>query len=290
MNDRVLQLLEALVTARAGTIPPSNSSSFNDRTVALLAAAAAAPGSSIPTTFTRMALATAVNAAGVVSGAGNDPSSRLVTPMVDLGEGVGIETQLALALTSTATASLGEFPWVAWEIPTAEGDTLGGTDVFGLMAIVRIRTHPGDSSDTDLRVYLVNEADLASPTIDGWSGGIRWASAARASLNASGTNGAGATPTAGTGVAGAEIVQVTWTREGVGSSSVLLSPRTTLLDANGVRIASAAINTAPGTINTGEPTKWYIAVALGRSAVTVANATVRWDLYLAKPVGRSLPS
>ena len=230
--------------------------------------------------FTRLALASIV--------ASGDPGTRLAAPITDSGEGVGLQFQLTGGWTSADWA--GAWPFLVWELTGDDGVAIGTDDQFCANVVARIRTHPGDASDANLYVAIVNETDLTSGTIDGVAGGIRWTGAARNTISTTTVNGATAGTTAGGGVAGAEALQSSIPRQGKGASSILVAGRIGLLDGTGAPIGGSIVNVAPGSgVAMGNPSKLYVAVAAGRSAATAGTVTIGADMYINRPRHAALP-
>lgn len=232
-------------------------------------------GTRLPTTQRRLALASIV--------ASGNPNSRLVAPASDLGDGAGIRISLTGGWTSTDWA--GAHPYWVWEILDVAGVAIGGDDDFSLAVAMAIRAHPGDASDTDLRVAIVNETDLTSATIDGMNAGIRWTADARGVIVSNVSNGTASAVGTGTGVAGAAYMRASFPRFGEGAASTLVSPRACLLNSSRAYIASSNVNQAPGNgVVIGNPSKLYLALVAGRSATTAGDVTIDVDVYYAPPL------
>lgn len=219
--------------------------------------------------------------------ASGDPGSRLAAAITDGGLGTGLQVQLTGSWTSTDWT--GAWPYLVWPLLDSNGLQMTGDEAFTAQLVGRVRTHPGDSSDTDVRLAIVNETDLTTGTIDGVCAGMRWTAAARTSVVALGTNGAASGIIAGPASAGAEGFQAHVPRQGKGSSTILVTPRCCLLDSTGAYVAGSNANAAPANgvpIGTGA---LYVAAVFGRNAATVGNVTIGIDLFASRAAHTALP-
>lgn len=226
----------------------------------------------LPGQMRRLSLADAV--------ATGDPGTRLASAITDLGNGSGIRISLTGGWTSSDWA--GAYPYIVWPLIDIAGAAIKDDALFSCFFVLRIRAHPANTSDTRLRVAILNESDPTLATVDGMSAGIEWGTSTRTAISGNVSNGTAAAVSSGAGgSATADCLQTIMAPQGVGSTRNIPAPRTCLLDSTGAYIAGTYINANPGNgIAVGNPAAgYYIAITAGRSATTAGTATIDVDAY-----------
>lgn len=235
-------------------------------------------GQSLPTTARRLNLA---------DGTTFDPGSRLVSPITDLGAGLGLRFSLTGSWSSTDWC--GAYPGIIWSLKDILGTQISGNNHFSLPVDLAIRSGPGDSSDTIVRFGIVNESDVTSATIDGVVTGMAFTAANRNGVVGMVTNGT-STTVAGSSVAGGVWVESLLGPNGVGSGKIILTPRTVLLDINRAYITGSAVNAAPSNGTVLGLGSLYLVLVAGRTAATVGDVTLDVDAYVQAPYTITPPS
>lgn len=235
-------------------------------------------GSTVPTSLTRFSYADRSST--------GDPGTRLVSPITDGGAGSGISFVLTGGWTSTDWG--GAWPYVTWQLKDLLGVGATADTITAYNVIVKLRTGPGDSTDTAVRVAIINESDVTTATVDGVTGGLLFSGATRNTQVGSMTNGSASALVSGTTSATITGGQFYCNRIGMGASTII-KPQMAGLDASNVYVASTNVSTA-SVITVGNPSAWYLVLCAGRTATTAGNATVAVDVYMEPLVQVAYPA
>jgi hypothetical protein len=234
-------------------------------------------GSPAQRTYQRLALASVVAAA--------DPGTRLAAAATDGGAGTGLTFSLTGGWTSTDWC--GAWPYWIWKVNGADNQQISGEDQYSLDYLVRVRTGPGDSSDTAFRVGLINETDATSGTVDSFGAGINFGTALRTVHVCTTANGTAGSVISGTGSASIVAVQGATARIGKGSTANLAT-KPGGLDNTDAYVASST--PAAGILASFGNSPLYFILAIGRTAATAGTVPMALDVYINRPPRLTLPT
>lgn len=215
-----------------------------------------------------------------------DPSSRL-------NGGTAAVTQAAdgitWPITGGVTGDITDMAYAVWKLQSARGVvSVPALLQGGLFGEYHLRTGPGDSSDTTSNIILANESTLESATVDGMYVGVRFSAATRNVRQGGIVNGvaSGATEGGGTGPVAQLAFGFPWQytttlgRTFFGWHAI----GRTAARAYASTLAQSAGNTSTSTDTL------YIIRAVGKSAATAGNVTIKDDVWVYLPEGVALGS
>jgi hypothetical protein len=245
--------------------------------VADLRTIGAAPGGggvTLPTTWKQLTYAGRSGAA--------DPNGYMVTGWTDEANGI----QVTVGPQAGNFASPLQWTHLLWALEDVAGAALDAAAMFALLVRLIGRTEPNLTADLAVVLGLLNES-ASSGTVDGMFVGLRWSGGTRNGLHGQITNGVG-TFNNGTAAATIRHLDATLTKCGDSSPCVCTTNARGPLDSSfGVVAQGLGAAVVPPTFGNVVP---YLFLAVGRTAGTAGNETVRIDPYYLRPHALAAPT